>query len=428
MSKPNRSTTPSPDSQSLLARFPTYLHVSDIQGLAQLATQGVLGVAGLAETVQGSVYKAVAATLPGGSKFIDKAPGSSGVKPLGITGLVYGGVRGITRLAGGTVNAVLARAAPLLPKPASAPAREAVLAAINGVLGDQLFDTGNPLTITMSLRHAGQSLALDKSALGNRLPFATGKLLVLVHGLCMNDLQWGADHASALANLGYTPIYLHYNTGLHTSVNGAQFAVLLEQLLKAWPQPVDSLTLLVHSMGGLVARSACAQAETAGMSWRDQLKNIVFLGTPHHGAPLEQVGNWVDRLLASNIVTRPFASIAQVRSCGITDLRYGYVQNSDWEGADRFQPASDAREPLSLPTGVACFTVAASTSGQPSQIKDQLLGDGLVPVRSALGLHDEARHTLMFAPENTRIFYGMSHMELLTRPVVVRQVLRWLGV
>ena len=165
MPQPDSSATPNPDTQSLLARLPTYLHVSDLQGLAQLATQGVLGVAGLAETVQGNVYKAVAASLPGGAKFIDKAPGSSGIKPLGITGLVYGGVKGITRLAGGTVNAVLAKAAPLLPKPASAPGREAVLAAINGVLGDQLLDTANPLTITMRLRHEGQSLVLDKPTL-----------------------------------------------------------------------------------------------------------------------------------------------------------------------------------------------------------------------------------------------------------------------
>ena len=427
MTNPDPTATPSPDTQGMLARLPTYLHLSDIQGLAQLATQGVLGVAGLAETVQGNIYKAVAASLPGGSKFIDKAPGSSGIKPLGITGLVYGGVKGITRLAGGTVNAVLARAAPLLPKPASSPAREAVLAAINGVLGDQLLDTANPLTIAMSLRHEGQSLVLDKTVLGQRLPHATGKVLVLVHGLCMNDLQWGTGHASALAEKGYTPIYLHYNTGLHTSINGAQFAALLEQLLQAWPQPLESLTLLVHSMGGLVARSAVAQAQAAGHQWRSKLKNIVFLGTPHHGAPLERLGNWVDVLLGSNLVTRPFAKIGQVRSSGITDLRYGHVLASSWEGIDRFERSPDTRQPLPLPEGVACFTLAASTSGQASPLKEQLLGDGLVPVRSALGEHDEPRHTLVFAPQNQSVVYGMNHMELLTHPDVAAQVLRWLA-
>jgi pimeloyl-ACP methyl ester carboxylesterase len=427
MPKPESTATPGPDTQSLLARLPTYLHVSDIQGLAQLATQGVLGVAGLAETVHGNVYKAVAATLPGGSKFIDKAPGSSGIKPLGITGLVYGSVKGITRLAGGTVNAVLARAAPLLPKPASAPAREGVLAAINGVLGDQLLETANPLTITMSLRHEGQSLVLDKTVLGQRLPHATGKLLVLAHGLCMNDVQWGSGHASALAEKGYTPVYLHYNTGLHTSVNGAQFAALLEQLLQAWPQPVESLTLLVHSMGGLVARSAAAQAQAAGHQWRSKLKNIVFLGTPHHGAPLERLGNWVDVLLGSNLVTRPFAKIGQVRSSGITDLRYGNVFGPHVDGDDRFESSPDLREPLPLPEGVVCFTVAATTADKPGNLKDRLVGDGLVPLRSALGLHDDARHQLAFAPGNQWIATNMNHMEMLSSPAVTAQLVQWLG-
>ena len=88
-----------------LSKLPTYLHVSDIQGLAQLATQGVLGVAGLAESVQGNVYKAVAVPFGLlGSRFIDAAPGASGIRSAGITGLVYGSVRGITRLAGGTVR------------------------------------------------------------------------------------------------------------------------------------------------------------------------------------------------------------------------------------------------------------------------------------------------------------------------------------
>ena len=174
MSKP---TPPEADPATLLTRLPTWLHVSDIQGLAQLATQGVLEVAGLAETVQGNMYKVVAATLPGGSKFVDRSPGSSGVKPFGITGLAYGSVRAITRLAGGTANAVLSRGVPLTSTQTSSPQREAMLSAINGVLGDQLLATANPLTITMSLRHEGKPLLLEKDALARRLLQATGKLL-----------------------------------------------------------------------------------------------------------------------------------------------------------------------------------------------------------------------------------------------------------
>ena len=267
----------------------------------------------------------------------------------------------------------------------------------------------------------------------------------MLHGLCMNDLQWtpsghtgkaagapadgkAVSHAEVLAEtLGYTPVYLHYNSGLHTSINGEQFSALLNRLLKAWPTEVEDLTLLCHSMGGLVARSACQQAEQSGADWRGRLKNIVFLGTPHRGAPLERVGNWVDTALGSNLVTRPFAKIGQIRSSGITDLRYGHVLASSWVGIDRFQRSPDLREPLPLPRDVACYAVATSSSSAPGGIRDALIGDGLVPLRSALGQHDEARHTLAFEAQNQWTAWGVNHMALLKRPEVTAQLLRWLG-
>ena len=417
-----------------LNKLPTYLHLSDIQGLSQLATQGVLGVTGLAESVQGNVYKAVAAPFGLlGSRFVDAAPGSSGVKPSGITGLVYGGIKGITRLAGGTVNSALTKAAPLITQrfgtPASSPEREAVLSAINGVLGDQLLATANPLNISMSLRHEGKPLLLEKAAISQRLPQATGKLLVVLHGLCMNDLQWttsGYNHADVLANeLGYTPVYLHYNTGLHTSINGQQFAALLEQLLDAWPQPVEELTLLAHSMGGLVSRSACHLAEQTNMAWRSKLKNIVFLGTPHHGAPLERVGSWIDTMLDSNRVTKPFAAIGQIRSSGITDLRYGHVLTSSWEGKDRFERSPDTREPLPLPEGINCYAVAATTTGEANGLKDAMLGDGLVSLRSAFGKHDDPQHELAFKSQCQQVVAG-NHLALLSCVAVGQQMVQWL--
>ena len=424
-----------------LAAVPTYLHVADIQGLAQLATQGVLGVTGLAESVQGNVYKAVAASFgPLGMRFTDRSPGSSGIKPFGVTGLVYGGIRGITRLAGGSVNAVLARAVPRIPVQKSSPQREAVLAAINGVLGDKLVDTANPLAISMSCRIKGQRLPLEKSALAESLQqldgAASGKILMLVHGLCMNDLHWtaaGHSPTEILAReLGYTPVYLHYNTGLHISANGAQLSGLLEALLNAWPQPVTDLTLLCHSMGGLVARSACHQAEQSSALWRQKLSNLVFLGTPHHGAPLERIGNWLDTLLGSNAVTRPFARIGQIRSAGITDLRHGHVLPSSSPGSDRFERLPDQREPLPLPTpggvgAVRCFAIAGTTSVRSDVPEASLPGDGLVPLASALGQHPDPRHCLAFDAEKQWIATGVNHLALLNRPEVGQQLQRWLG-
>jgi hypothetical protein len=431
-----------------LSELRSHLHPSDLQGLAQLTTSATLGITGLAEKVQGNVYKTVAAPFgAAGRAFVDKAAGASGVKKAGITGLVYASVTGLTRLAGGAVDTVLSQVTSRTSPQASSPQREAMLAVLNGVLGDQLRDSRNPLTIAMSLRHEGQSLPLDKAALAQRLPQATGKILVLVHGLCMNDLQWRGeaapasgydyDYASRLAReLGYAPIYLHYNTGLHTSVNGGQFAALLEGLIKAWPQEVQTLSLLTHSMGGLVARSACHSAAAGGLQWLGRLQHLIFLGTPHHGAPLEKVGNWVDAVLGSNPVTRPFAKIGQIRSAGITDLRYGNVLASDGQNADRFEAAPDVREPLPLPAGVACFAVAATLAAAsaelsgPSQLKGKLaptFGDGLVPLPSALGQHADAGRSLDFPPDAQWIAFETGHIALLHSPAVYAHIRRWLA-
>ena len=131
----------------------------------------------------------------------------------------------------------------------------------------------------------------------------------------MNDLQWkrkGHDHGAALArDLAYTPVYLHYNSGLHISTNGRAFAELLEALVRLWPVPLTELVLIGHSMGGLVARSACHYGALARHEWLRRLDKLVFLGTPHHGAPLERGGNWVDMLLGVERVLRTAGSPGQ---------------------------------------------------------------------------------------------------------------------
>lgn len=119
----------------------------------------------------------------------------------------------------------------------------------------------------------------------------------------------GARYGAHLArDLGCTPIYLHYNTGLHISTNGRAFAAMIEALLRHWPVPAEQLVIVGHSMGGLVTRSACHYGALAGHAWLRRLHTIVFLGTPHHGAPLERVGNWVNVMLGAN----PYTAAAEL--------------------------------------------------------------------------------------------------------------------
>jgi pimeloyl-ACP methyl ester carboxylesterase len=401
-----------------------HLRAADLRGVAQLATQATTGVTQIVEGVHQSVWSTMG--VAGG-----KAKGQTG----GLTGLIYKSIHGITQLVGKSVDAALTRLQPLLESAEQAgpgtPQREAVLAALNGVLGDRLAASNSPFATPMTLRYRGQPLNWQAMP---PMPDATGKVLLLIHGLCMNDLQWHTQHAGQVvdhgealaAALAYTPVYLRYNSGLHTSQNGHALSAVLEQLVTHWPVALEEINVVAHSMGGLITRSALQYAQEAGLHWPDHLKNIVFLGTPHHGAPLERAGNWVDIILGSTPYSAPFAKLGQLRSAGITDLRYGHVLDADWQGQDRFRRKPDRRQPVPLPQEVACYTIAATTAPKRGALADRLIGDGLVPLHSALGQHDDARRSLAFAKASQWIAYRTNHLQLLSSPEVTQQLLRWL--
>jgi pimeloyl-ACP methyl ester carboxylesterase len=377
-----------------------WLQPSDLEGLSQLAVDGVVG---LSHTAEG-MHRAIAT--------LGQREGRTG----GLTGFVYDAVRWTSR----TVGAGLGQVLHLLPQDADArpsPGREAFVSALNGAWGDHLEATGNPLAIPMSLRIGGRPW---EAAL--REP--TGRIAVLVHGLAMNDLQWsrgGHDHGRALAQeAGFSPVYLHYNSGRHISVNGAEFAVLLDDLVARWPVPVEELVLVGHSMGGLVARSACLVG--ARRRWRRKLGALVCLGTPHHGAPLERGGQLVGTLLGASPFSAPLARVGNSRSAGITDLRHGNVREEDWQGRDRHAGSSDPRIPTPLPAGVRCLFVAAVKSDR-IPARRGLQGDGLVPLASALGEHRQRALALSLPDDCKKIVTAADHWDLLDRPEVTRWIL-----
>jgi len=400
-----------------------HVHPSDLRGAAQLASQATQGVINITEGVHQSVLRRLGFSA-----------GASAGQASGLTGQIYRGIRGVAHIVGHGLDGALALLLPLVDDPAThpnaSPEREAVLAALNGVLGDRLQSFGNPLAQRMELRQGGQELPLAPDALKAQLTQPSPHLLLLAHGLCMNDTQWqrsGHDHGAFLAQaLGCMPVYLRYNSGLHTSINGHELARQLEQLVAAWPVPLERITIVGHSMGGLVARSAVQSAREAGQRWPALLRELVFLGTPHHGAPLERAGHGVDLLLASSPHTLPFAKLGKIRSAGITDLRHGHVVDADWQGRDRFASAQDHRTLLPLPEGVACFAVAATLAPKRGLLADRLMGDGLVPLNSALGQHDEPARRLVFARESQYMAYRTGHLDLLSSREVAAQVLAWL--
>ncbi len=398
---------------------PTHVHPSDLRAFSRLAVDATLGLTDLVEAMHHNI-----ASFPGPLGVQARGP------TRGITGLVYQSIRGVTHFVGGGIDALLAQLVPLFGVRTSSPEREAMLAALSGVMGDYLAATGNPLAISMHLRRNGQAFDLTREALAAAIPQPGGKLLILAHGLCMNDLQWlrhGHDHGAALArDLGCTPLYLHYNSGLHVSVNGHAFAATLDALVKAWPVAVKELVIIGHSMGGLVARSACHYGRIEGHGWLKHLRKMIFLGTPHHGAPLERGGHWVDMVLAISPYTAPFTRLGKIRSTGITDLRHGSVLDEDWEGRDRFAHAHDTRKALPLPPGVRCYAIAATTTKEGSA-GGRLAGDGIVPVASALGRHKDAALTLPIPAPRQWVGHGMNHFDLLSHPAVYDKIRQWLA-
>jgi len=392
---------------------------TDLRGAGRLVIDATTGITALVE----AMHAVISPVVPSRHK--------KEARTAGITGLVYRTVRGATRVVGAGIDAALAQLVPLLETRDSSPQREAVVAALNGVLGDHLVATGNPLAIDMRLRRDGIALSLSQAHLRASMPAATGKVAVLIHGLAMNDVQWsrqGPGIGAALArDFGYTPVYLHYNTGLHISTNGRSFAALLEQLVDEWPVAVEELTVVAHSMGGLVTRSAHFYGARAELTWPGRLRRIFFLGTPHHGAPLERGGNALDFIIGLNPYSAPFARLGKIRSAGITDLRYGTVLDEEWEGRDRFDGAKDARLPLPLPAGVECYAIAAVAGENPGAVGRDLLGDGLVPQASALGRHRDRRFALGIPKSRQWTGHGMKHLELQTRPEVYERIKGWLA-
>jgi hypothetical protein len=387
--------------------------------VSRLAVDATIGVTGLVEALHVNIARMPAKL---GGPVVEGAVN-------GIASLVYRGIHGVTRAVGGGIDLGLAQLVPMLGHVDSSPAREAVVAALNGVLGDYLTETGNPLAISMRWRRDGAPIESTREGLAAAFPMPSTKIVVLVHGLCMNDLQWTRgvhNHGSALArNFGYTPVYLHYNSGHHVSTNGRALAAMLEALVAAWMVRVEELAIVAHSMGGLVVRSAHHYATVAGHAWRRCLRKLVFLGTPHHGAALERGGHRLHRLFDRTPYTAPFARLGKIRSAGITDLRHGNLLDEDWHGRDRFAHSEDARRPVPLPEGVACFAIGATTGRAPSDLRGRLLGDGLVPLASALGRHRDPQLTLAFPESHQWIACETGHFDLLDRPEVSDRIHAW---
>lgn len=318
---------------------------------------------------------------------------------------------------------------------ASGPGRgERALAVLNGMWGDRLHRRASELAFPMTLRLGGAALPLEAEAIAAAMTAPTPRVVVFVHGWSCTEDVWvppprdGAPPGSCYGDrlredLGYTPLYVRYNTGLHVSENGRSLSELLERLKEVYPVELRELVLVGHSMGGLVVRSAASQADDEGAGWVSTLRHVVCLGSPHLGSILEQGAHLLTSALGEvpTEVTQAWTDILETRSSGIKDLRFGYTRDEEWRDRDPDAFFEDGRKEPHLVGGVGYHFAAATLTRAPDSPWGRLVGDLFVRAPSAAGRSHQPARRLPFS--SGRVLGGLDHFALARHPDVY-EVLR----
>ncbi len=342
------------------------------------------------------------------------------------TTIVYSLVRAGITIAGGASAAALdsAERTRTATPWSGTPRGRRLTGMLDGAFGDRLVDRHPALAGPLRIRLAGADVELDATSLAQHFPGAATSVVVFLHGVIETEEWWSdstttnGDFATRLTNdLGCTCIHLRYTSGRHVSDNGADLAELLEEVVRAWPQPIQQLAMVGHSMGGLVARSALHQGSQRGHIWPDRTRHLICLGTPLTGAPLERGANTLTWLLRRFDSSAPIGELLAARSAGIKDLRHGSIHAHDWRNTDpdALRRVTEAR-PYRPPIAVQHSNLAATLHRDPGTV-GHWIGDLLVPTSSALAPTPPAR---------THRLGGLGHRDLLTDDAVYTCLLDWL--
>jgi pimeloyl-ACP methyl ester carboxylesterase len=296
-----------------------------------------------------------------------------------------------------------------------------VVSAVNGLIGDKLIEDGSPLAIEIGVRRHGRDVPLTPDGLTEAFPDASGAIVVFLHGLCETEHYWdrrsrprpadGSSTASYGARLaadeGWTPVYVRANTGKSIAEAGVDLSSLLGRLVEAWPTDVRRIALVGHSMGGLIARAACAVSSDVEEPWTEKVTDMVTLGAPHTGSPVERTIARGIRVAAHAPELLPLARIFEQRSVGVLDLHDGMPEDT--------AAIPNARYHL----------VAATLSKSPKHPLAATVGDYLVQYRSAVGLLPGGVE--MFPGADVLHVPGADHFDLLNHDDVYAALRGWLA-
>lgn len=306
-----------------------------------------------------------------------------------------------------------------------------VVSAVNGLIGDKLVAEGSPLAIEIGIRRDGRDVPLTPDGVAAAYPEASDALVVFLHGLCETEDYWArrsrprrADGSSAAsygarleADEGWSPVFVRANTGLTLAETGVALSSLLTRLVEAWPTDVRRIALVGHSMGGLIARAACAVCLESSIEvdegpWTDKVTNIVTLGAPHTGSPVERSIARGIRAAAHAPELLPLARIFEQRSVGVLDLHDGLPETDLDTGRSRVPNAK-------------YHLVAATLSKSAKHPLAATVGDYLVQYRSAVGLLPG--NVEMFPGADILHVPGADHFDLLNHDDVYAALRGWLA-
>lgn len=306
---------------------------------------------------------------------------------------------------------------------------------LNGIVGDKLHDT--PLGIKMSFYHENKPLILDRKHLTAIFapPGASpsAKICILIHGLADSETTWAfrdkSDYGTLLKqDFDVIPFYLRYNSGLHISQNGQALAALITELYKNYPIELEDICIIAHSMGGLVAHSACYYAQASSDEWPQKIKNIFLLATPHLGSFLEKFANVTTNILEKipNWPTRLVGKVINWRSAGIKDLRFGYLTHMDWENQHPDRLLNNNKSPVpKLPDHVRYYVISARLTQNEQHWVSQLFGDILVRTKSATARSNN-KDEFNFPAEHHYQFPKMHHLKLTNSKEVYEKIKSWI--
>ena len=399
----------------------------EIRSLADLAGEGSRILTSLVRDTHSGIARRVFGAIGPASRPVEVVHNTiAALTYYGVDRAVRGSLHGVGELAAESCGSDEDASVELRPTTAG------VIAALNGIYGDELSERGNGFALTMQIRHRGKPVAMNAAAIAAAFPKATSRIVVFVHGWCMTERPWWRrprdgesvrPYGTRLrSDLGFTPVYLRYNTGLHISDNGKALAALMDQLQTLWPVPVEEIALIGHSMGGLVVRSACHYGAQQQQGWPDAVRHVVCLGSPHLGADLEKGVNAASWVLAQLPETQAVASFLNARSAGTKDLRYGALLEEDWTDCDPDEFLRDrCHEVPFLPRAVYHF-VATTAVPRPVGV---ILGDHLVRSKSASGAGRSRR--VPFEPAHGLTLTGLHHLDLLNHPAIYAKLHDWLS-